>query len=68
MYLVGHLHNIICFQELEEKLSRVEEDSVVNKTMRSHISMLPELERENKKLKDEMLYLRYCVICKVKTS
>lgn len=46
-------------QELEQKLSRVEEDAVVTKAMRSYVTQYPELEKENIKLKEEIQNYKY---------
>ncbi len=45
-------------QELQEKLSRLEEDAVVVKGMRARVSQFPELERKNKELQEEIQVLK----------
>ena len=59
-FKVNRLHTkrsfllVILLQELQEKLSRLDEDAVVTKAMRSHVTQFPELEKQNKKLKEEI--------------
>ena len=53
--------SVILLQELQEKLSRLDEDAVVTKAMRSHVTQFPELEKQNKKLKEEIQSYRQMI-------
>lgn len=46
-------------QDLELQISRMEEDSMVGKAMKSQVSTFQDMEKENRKLKDENQYLKW---------
>lgn len=50
---------LLCLQELERRLALQEQDSVIVKNMKSEVARLPELERENKRLREENTFLRF---------
>lgn len=46
------------FQELDTKCTRMEEDTIVTKAMKSQLTLFPDIEKEVKKLREQNAQLR----------
>ena len=49
-------------QELEGQVSRMEEDHIVGKALRSQLTTFHDMEAANRKLTDENTYLKYVLV------